>query len=465
MKQFISPHMLAALPPTSGVLLALSGGADSRALLHLLAADAKKHGYPLHICHVHHGIRAGEADRDEQRCRDLAAVYDCPVHVLHADVPALAKQSGESTEMVGRRVRYDYFSTLMREYSLPLLATAHHADDHAETLLMRLLVGTSTTGLGGISPVQPFADGYLVRPMLHTTRAEILAYCEKHALAYVTDSTNADTAYLRNHIRAALMPAIEQMVPHPQTQLLRTGQLLREDDELLQTLAAQAFADAITPTGALRLDALRQAPLPLQRRMLLLWIRQSKEDVRIDFCHVQALLALIETGHGMADLPGNLRAKVDGHRLCLTEKSAARTELPPLHLPLTEGRHELPLHGVTLTVERWIEDDEPTPQAQKIRQHPHNLDNSFIRDTRILDILSDGAYFRLREDGDVLLWHGMHRPVRKLQNERAIPPDLRCRVPLLCDDEGILWVPLVGTRDVPITNAATRYRITIEIQR
>ena len=175
MKQFISPHTLAALPPTSGVLLALSGGADSRVLLHLLAADAKKHGYPLHVCHVHHGIRAVEADRDEQRCRDLAAVYGCPVHVLHADVPALAKQSGESTEMVGRRVRYDHFATLMREHGLPLLATAHHADDHAETLLMRLLVGTSTTGLGGISPIQPFANGDLVRPLLHATRAEILS--------------------------------------------------------------------------------------------------------------------------------------------------------------------------------------------------------------------------------------------------------------------------------------------------
>ena len=472
MKQFTSPHALAHCNPTAGVLLALSGGADSRALLHLLAADAGKHGYALHLAHVHHGIRGLEADRDEQRCRDLAAMYGCPIHVLRADIPALAKERGESPEMVGRRVRYDYFAKLMREHGLSLLATAHHADDHAETVLMRLLVGTSTTGLGGISPVQPFDDGngYLVRPLLCATRADILTYCQSHALAYVTDSTNADTAYLRNRIRAELMPVIEQMVPHPQSQLLRAGQLLREDDELLRTLSDRAFADAKTDDGALRIDALHSQPLPLQRRMLLRLIRDRLPDARIDACHMQALLSLVAAGRGMIDLPGNLRATVersmtDGHLLHLAEK-VKKESPPPLLLPLSEGTYVLDAYGITLTVELLPpQSGEPT-QSQKMRQNPHNLDNPFICDTRTLDILSDGAYFRLRTDGDVLYTRGMHRSVRKLQNECAIPPSLRCRLPLLCDNEGVLWVPLVGTRDTLPTDEPPRcrYRITMKIK-
>ena len=469
MKQFTSPHALAHCQPTAGVLLALSGGADSRALAHLLASDAQKQGYRLHFAHVHHGIRGLEADRDEQRCRDLAAIYGCPIHVLHADVPALAKQSGESLEMVGRRVRYDYFAALMREYDLTLLTTAHHADDHAETVLMRLLVGTSTTGLGGIAPVQPFGAGHLVRPLIYATRADILAYCEDNALSYATDSTNADTAYLRNRIRAELIPVIEQMVPHPQLQLLRTGQLLREDDELLRALSDHAFTDAKTDNGALRLDVLRLQPPPLQRRMLLRLIRDRLPDARIDTCHMQALLSLISAGHGMTDLPGSLRATVDattadGCVLRLTDKPPKDTPLPPLHLPLTVGRHVLDAYGITLTVELLPSQGTASAEPQKMQQNPHNLDNSFICDTRTLDILSDGAYFRLRQDGDVLYTRGMHRSVRKLQNERAIPPSLRCRIPLLCDDHGILWVPLVGARDAAATDAPhRRYRITMEI--
>ncbi|MBQ8717701.1 MAG: tRNA lysidine(34) synthetase TilS [Clostridia bacterium] len=473
MKQFTSPHALAHCDPSVGVLLALSGGADSRALLHLLAADAGKHGYALHLAHVHHGIRGLEADRDEQRCRDLAAVYGCPIHVLHADIPALAKETGESLEMVGRRVRYDYFTKLMREHGLSLLATAHHADDHAETVLMRLLVGTSTTGLGGISPVQPFGNGYLVRPLLCATRADILAYCQSHALAYATDSTNADTAYLRNRIRAELMPVMEQIVPHPQAQLLRAGQLLREDDELLRSLSDRAFADAQVDGGALRIDALRSQPFPLQRRMLLRLIRDRLPDARIDACHMQALLSLVAAGHGMTDLPGNLRATADGSTLYLQTKQAQ--PLPPisLHLPLCEGVHHIDDLGVTLTVQKLPaqSDDfgDHVTKNQIFLKNPQKVYNPFIHDTLTFDTIQSDAYFRLRRDGDVLRLRGMHRSVRKLQNEIGMPPSLRCRLPMLCDGDGVLWLPFVGRRDAPPPTASShipsqcRYRITIDI--
>ena len=467
MKYFTPPHALAHIPPCGGVLLALSGGADSRALLHLLAADAQKQGYPLHLAHVHHGIRDAEADRDEQFCRDLAHIYHCPIHVLHADIPSIVRQTGESAEMAGRRVRYAYFARLMREHDLTLLTTAHHADDHTETVLMRLLNGSSTAGLGGISPVQPFEEGYLVRPLLTATREDILALCKQQSLAYVTDSTNADTAYLRNRIRAELMPVIARIAPHPQQQVLRTSQMLREDDDYLNTCAAQAYEQARTPGGALPLDALRATPPPLRRRMLLRLIRDTQEDVRVDACHLQALCERINAGHGMVDLPGSLRAIANGHTLALQRKLPQDESDTDLCLPLTEGTHDLPQLGMMLIVEQLKADipPDPDPPESDFFKNPQNLYTPFIHATRTLDILCNGAHFRLRKEGDTLLLHGMHKKIRKLQNEAGIPPALRQQLPLLCDAQGVLWVPFIGVRDQDPTTTArlTRFRIRLQL--
>lgn len=315
MTNFTPPHQLVDIPLTSGVLLALSGGADSCALLHLLAADAAKKGYPLHTAHVHHGIRGEEADRDEQFCRALAARYALPYHVLHADVPALAQERGESLEMTGRRVRYDYFATLMQQLHLPLLATAHHADDNLETVLLRLVTGSATAGLGGIAPSRPFGCGTLIRPLLHTTRAEIEAYCEKNGLSFVCDSTNGDTAYLRNRLRAELLPVLNSIAPHIRTQVLHTCEILREDDAYLETLADALYTRAVTPDGALLLSELQAAPPPLQKRAMLMALRRLSPDARMQHCHMEALCHLLTVQHGETCLPCDIRAIADGQLL------------------------------------------------------------------------------------------------------------------------------------------------------
>ncbi len=446
MEQFLSPHSLSSAPLHTPVLLALSGGADSRALLHMLADDAQRRGYTLHLAHVHHGIRGSEADRDLAFCRSLAEQYGCPYHTHHADVPALAKAAGISTEMAGRRVRYQFFARLMRELDIPLLATAHHADDNLETLVLRLVTGSSTTGLGGIAPTQPFESGTLVRPLLPFTREQILKYCVQNHLSYVTDSTNAELTYTRNRIRAEITPALMQLAPHPQRQLLRTCAYVREDDAYLQSLATAAYTAALTPDGALSLEALRSTPPPLLRRLLVHALRQEvREDCRLQGIHLDALLHLIDASHGRVDLPAKRSALADGKTLQFL--ATPKEEPPPVFpmLPLQEGTYTYPQLGFTLTVERL--DPAQAAAAHKISKNPQNVYNPFIHDTLTFDTIDRSAYFRLRAEGDRLLVGGLHRRVRKLQNRCGIPPALREHLPLLCDAQGVRWVPFIGERD------------------
>lgn len=472
MLPFVSPHTLSHLPPNTPVLLALSGGPDSRVLLHLLAADAQKNGYVLHTAHVHHGIRGKEADRDEQFCQELASAYQCCHHVLRADIPSIAKQTGESLEMAARRIRYDFFWQVMREHAIPLLATAHHADDNMETVLLRLCAGSSTLGLSGISAVTEPMDGcYVVRPLLEATREEILSYCRAEHLIAVSDSTNDDLSYRRNRIRAEVIPALSRVVPHPQNQVLRTCRQLREDDDYLSDLARARYQDALRTDGTLSLDILQATPPPICKRLLWIAVRQIAPNARLQLCHTEALLHIIRCGRGMSDLPGDLRAEVDGLTLrLLPHASPASPRLVDCFpLTLSPGTTVLPSLGLTIDVQETDVSNVESEQSQKFILKPQNVYNPFIHATLTFDTIIDGAYFRLRDGGDTILLRGMHRRVRKLQNAHAVPPFVRERLPILCDRDGILWVPFVGVRDgfCPLgasnTDENTHRRLTVTL--
>ena len=166
------PWELADVSPQTPVLLALSGGADSRFLLHVLSKGAERDGFPILLAHVHHGIRGETADRDCEFCLSLAARYGLPIEVLRADVPTLAREHGRGLEEEARAVRYEFFGRLMRERGIHLLATAHQADDLLETMLFRMARGTGGGGLCAIPRVRKFGEGWLTRPLLELTAAE-----------------------------------------------------------------------------------------------------------------------------------------------------------------------------------------------------------------------------------------------------------------------------------------------------
>lgn len=434
LRGFQAPHALAGCEPKASVLVALSGGPDSRTLLHLLAADAEQKGYLLYAAHVNHGIRGEEADRDEEFCRHVATSYGIPLFVLRADVPALAKERGQSVETAARNVRYDYFSSLMQEHGIPLLAMAHNADDNLETVLFDLMRGCGLDGLCGIPPVRPVLGGTLVRPLLTVTREHIMAYCQEHTLTFVTDSTNTDTQYTRNRIRAELLPALRAMEPSIAARMTRTCTALRADAEHLRT-EAEALLAWHRLGFSLPIATICDAPQAVAARALMLLFREFTGGVALEQCHVSALLSLCEHAvpHARADLPHGCMAVIEDGMLCLMRRQAIPPAPDAYEVTLHAGENHIShIHGEIVI---------GTSQNEK------NIYKKAIRMYFASDKIVGTIVARNRRAGDQIAYLGMHKDVRKLLSEKKLPLPLRERIPILCDDRGILAVPFVAVRD------------------
>lgn len=343
-------HML---PPEGGVLLcAVSGGRDSVCLLHYLASIAPKHGFTVAAAHLNHQMRP-EAQRDEDFVRELCRTLNVPFYTEAAPVYEMAERWGLGVEETGRRLRYDFFLRTADAIGADRIATAHHAQDQAETVLLNLLRGTGPEGLGGIPPVR----GRIVRPLLQTGRAEIEDYLQTHRLSHVEDSTNADTHYARNRLRRELWPRLATINPALERSIGRTAEIVRSENDYLDALAAERLPAEGT---AVETAALLAAPEPLRPRMVRLLLERmptGKKDVGA--VHIDAVLALTEGG-GSLDLPENLRAVCRDGWLHLTLKETAPPEKVLAQGLNAWGQYDITLHGGQghrVTVRSWHSSD------------------------------------------------------------------------------------------------------------
>lgn len=441
------PWVLAQAAPDTPILLAFSGGADSVALLHWLLERQKQDGFALTLAHVNHGIRGAEALRDRDFCVACAERYGLELCVMDADVPSYARERGMGLEEAAREVRYDFFARLMQERQIPLLATAHHATDHLETLLFRLSRGTTLAGLGGIAAARPCKGGTLVRPLLGLSKEEILAYCHEKGLPYVTDSTNADTTYARNRLRAEVIPVLETLFAGVAARTVAMSEGLREDEECLDALAVEYLArerDVLLASGLCAL------PAAIARRVLKKWAYDACGT--LENTHVQALLHLARgaAASECVALPQAKYAYVRAGMLSLSSEAPTKTKV--YRLPFEVGENTVGDTGIVISVSR-VED------GKKV----HNLSTpAHTILTPGVDIINKDVYWRSRAAGDVILQGGMHRKLRRLYAAAGIPEDLREVMPLLCDGAGVLWAPVVGLRD-GVEVATCGYRIEVRL--
>jgi len=243
---FIAKHQL--LSKDCLHLVALSGGADSVALLRILC-DL---GYHVEAAHCNFRLRGEESDRDEQFVKSLCQTYDIPIHLIHFDTAEYASLHQVSIEMAARNLRYGYFRQLRDDIGAETVCVAHHRDDAVETLLMNLLRGSGIHGLTGIRP----RNGHIVRPLLDVSRQEILQYLHSIGQDYVTDSTNLQPDVLRNKLRLQLIPLLEQLSPGASDNIARSAHYLSE--------AEKVYNSAFSPLHAtLPISAVKDFPSPL----------------------------------------------------------------------------------------------------------------------------------------------------------------------------------------------------------
>ena len=471
------------LPPSPAYLVALSGGADSRLLLELtIRALSEREGERredarLLAFHLHHGIRASEADRDEAFCRSLCHSLGVPLIVERRDIPALAEAAGESLETVARRERYNGFLRVMEAHDIPVLLTAHHADDNLETLLDRLLRGSGIRGMGGIPPTRKLGqlpDGRPMtvhRPLLSCTKAEILEACEVMGLEYVTDSTNASTDHTRNRLRHGVVPLLEDLTAPgvPQKAAARLSCAAREDEEALTALAAARYQALRTEDGRLP-AATAGAELPaIAKRVILMAYGEFlghpaleiPADSTLSSHHLEDLLALCRQGEegDVSDrLPHGVCGVIRDGCLSFLLPSQESAPLPPHPRPLPEGD----------TV--WDEGNGSTPRIT-IRVESGEAPLAPLTGSEVVASAVFPAaplplplWARPRRSGDVILSHGLRKKLKKLLCDQGVPRELRDRLPLILLPDGTtpLWYPTAAYRDgYPAPSEGPCLRITV----
>lgn len=415
------------------LIVALSGGADSTALFDILSHLP---GYSLRLIAVHlnHCLRGAESDADEEFCRSLAARQAVEFESRHIDVKALASASRLNLEDAGRQARLDFLEEIRKKYNAAAIAVAHHADDQAETVLMRLLRGSGMTGLSGMS----YRNGHgYIRPLLDASRAEIERYLTERGLEWREDASNRDTTFLRNRVRHQLLPLLEQYNPAIREHLTTTAAILTSEDTLLSELTEQAFIATCHTTGrttVCSIPQLLQQPPALQNRVFRLACeRLCGTLARFSHYHIDAIGHLIRSTrpNSRLSLPQGLAAVREYDELVFQLSADAPTEPPGEVLIPATGTYQL-ANGAVLSVEVCQEAADISSCAEILYLDPLKVPFPWL--------------IRTFRHGDRMTPFGMSgsKKVKEIFRERYVPFSKRSRIPLLfCKDE-LIWV--VGLR-------------------
>jgi tRNA(Ile)-lysidine synthase len=270
------------LEPGKPILVALSGGADSVCLLHVLL-DLK---IRLEACHVNHKLRGEASDNDEQFVRELCAKLGIKLHVREIDVKARQKKH-QSLEEAAREARYAYFEEIGAN---SLIATAHTADDNVETVLLNLVRGTGLRGLCGIPPVR----GNIIRPLIEVTREEVEAYLKEKGVEFITDETNFSDEFTRNNLRLNVIPLLEKINPVLNVRTTRMCESLRLDEEYLHEIAVCALERCAEGVAPYKVDLLLKQPPAILNRIISLIL--SKNNISPSFQQINSIASLLKTG-------------------------------------------------------------------------------------------------------------------------------------------------------------------------
>lgn len=431
------------LPQGCTVVVGLSGGADSMALTHFLL----KYGISRHIhiiaAHINHGIRGGEADRDERFVTDWSRENGLELKVLHANVPALAAERSQGLEECGRAVRYSFFQSLCDENTK--IATAHTLSDSVETVLLNLTKGSGARGLRGIPPIRQ----NIIRPLIEITRSEVEAYCQYYGICYVTDSTNLTDDYTRNKIRRMVVPVLKEINPVLETAVCGLAHRLGEDEEYLSGLAQEQLV-AAQYHGGYQLSMLNSMPDPVLSRAIAQAIG-SVSGARLESIHIHTVKALIRAGSGSATVAGSVQCSVQGNTVFIHKQNKTEPWCVPLQpeaTPLPDGRT---LFLIKLTKKEY----------ENRRKFNNLFFNNVINYATILNIAS----VRNRREGDVFrpAGRGVTKTLKKLFNEAKIEPLLRDK-PVIIETGGkIAWLEGFGASQECCVTDDTQYIAEIQI--
>jgi tRNA(Ile)-lysidine synthase len=455
------------LVPGEPLLAGVSGGADSVALLNMLVAG----GCRPHICHLNHQLRGTDSDADAKFVRQLAKKHGLPFTIEKRDVAALAAKHKLSIEDAARRARHEFFAAVAQKTGIKTLALAHTADDQVETFLLKLLRGAGAAGLSGMEQEHQLGGVRVIRPLLGVRRKEILDYLKTQKLSWREDASNADLRFTRNRVRHVLLPLLErEFNPAVRETLLRTAEILRDEDLYLTRRVSEAIYSPAYCGDEIDVEAFRGWPPAVQRRVVRLWLGP---EIELGFEHIEAVreLALSERPSAEVHLPEDLVVYREYDEL----KKAQRKKSKP-----AIGKWPLVIDGETVIQElrvKLICHSDPASAGEEPRKFtgPASIPAEALRfaqgDKQLesfdADSLGDSPFIRTWQEGDHFQPLGMSGE-KKLQDffvDGKVPRRIRGRTPLLCASDGrIAWVVGVRIADPFKIGKSTRRILRVQVK-
>jgi tRNA(Ile)-lysidine synthase len=418
--------------PGQKVLVAFSGGADSTALLHLFTRLRENWSLEVAAAHLNHALRGEQSDADETHCRQISAEWHVPFFSRKVEVEREAKRRRLSVETAAREARYAFLQEVADAIEADVIALGHTRDDQVETVLLHLTRGAGTAGLAGM----PMRRGRFIRPLLQVSRQQIRAYCALHELRFVEDVSNLDPRYSRNRIRHRVLPELRRVNPRVDEAIERLARVMRDEERwwqlYLQSLEPELTLHRAENEWHLSLEWLARQPEAVQRRVIRYVVQQlSPEGREIAFEQVERLREAICAGNraGVTLHGGQWHVAVSRRALKAWRKHDASSVAYEMMVSVP-GETPVPPAGVTLFAEYSV-----LPDAQLWRQDNWEVWCDASRIGKQLVV-------RNWRRGDRLQPLGLsgHRKLSDIFVDRKVPTHLRQRIPIVCDEEGIVWV-------------------------
>jgi len=420
------------------VLVGVSGGPDSIALLHLLVRLKKELPFDLHAAHLDHSFRGRQAEEEALWVKKTAEGWGIGCTLAKFDVPALARRKHLSAQDAGHQARASFFLSLQEELGAQKIAVGHQANDQAETLLMHFLTGAGSEGLSGILPVQ----GSYIRPLLSVEREDIEEYCSEHGLSPRRDPSNEKDIYLRNKIRNQLVPWLKENInPNLVNTLNRTAQILLAQEEYLQLTTEQVAKKYVLHNGCIKilLKDFSSLHIALQRRLIRSAYRHVGKKQGLQFKHVEEVRELLldkQVGK-VLHLPDEVKVEKEYEAILFYRGSIVENKDPKNINPIKKRILNIP-------------GDTDIPEIGKtIRtQYADFLPNNIPADTAYLPCegYSPPLYIRARQEGDKFCPYGYNNS-KKLKEyfiDKKIPRKTRDSILLLADEKEVIWIPNIA---------------------
>ena len=422
------------------VLVGLSGGADSMCLVSVLWSLRDELSISVSAVHINHCIRGEEADRDEKFVVDFCKSKGIPLFVFRENIPEIAAETGESTELCARRIRYEIFE----KCSEGKIATAHSASDRVETLIFNLSRGASLNGLCSIPPVRD----NIIRPLINVTRGEIEEYCKTNGIGYITDSSNLSDEYSRNKIRLNVIPQLTKVNSSFEKNAVRCIELLNAENAYIESVSRNLLEQALENDGKLSVAVLLTADECIVRRALIAYLEKNSV-YDYEYSHISLIYEKLGQRFALC-LPGNKRIASDGKQLLVEAKKAEAEE------------KELKTYSFCKEDGIAVENDKNRISVSFSSEKAEDK-NSICLDA---DKIGEQLVFRSRQAGDEirLINRGCRKPLRKLFNELKIPPEERELKYVLADDNGVIYVESIGADARCICDKKTKKYLIIKME-